>query len=1287
MEQLQRKTFIPRGINRSNPVSQPEDGHCHEIVNMRYKDNAWRRVKEKKSITLIAPTPDLRSFDLLKQHPLLDDNYFIGVKNEKLYQIDIDEEVESLMKDYTGQEIEDIAFFGYLMIVSTTNDKDIFKIDIENSYFAEMPNIPEGSHLIFDSGDTEQNIELEAKSAGSAAQIAKINMLLYEDKEHGKFEGHCFFRFAWRLWDNSLIHHSAIHYYHVGINDKMMSFSMEEDDPVRLREYRTAEPVVKYGFSADDLTALEQYKDVITGLVLFMSDPISTYVIKDDISGWVNEVDTYYRPAINPKIGDLLSDVKGFYKVHEISLQDLLELTSIENGLYIANIKVDAGNVHNIESNERLPLDNYTNHKIKGAVTYDYNSMLHLGNVKTILSDPKNIGKHAPFLGVLADKYSELVYGKEMEFNPHTFGEEYPDPSENVNLTVEGDKPLTTLSINDYNFLLDESESDPAGCYNPSTGVYTVKSGNDADYRIDFIASFDVEFKGLVIIEIKKNSVSEELFIFDTNGGLTYVELSHTLSLVELDEITIHGYFANNDGGGGYIIGGGLTTMSPYPTRLDISRVVELIETPINCNPIIEVELSTSEGTKVVTKEYEAAESFLKGITGYYDRTDDSKRLLFKEFITYPDIRAHKIRIILKNNEDEKYYLIKTFDLIQHPYLDFAYSKPMLRQFGNYYYMPQAALLPNLINQVVPATENRIINDKNRVQVSEINNPWIYPTINSYRIGTSSNDVIQLATMSEPMSVGQFGESPLMVFTSQGIFNLMQGQQGILYAAINRFNLDVLLQKDALVELGGAIVYATSKGLFVLAGSQREEISKAIEGSVAGIYGREDRWRLPNYERQGTKRDIFTYGYYYNAYAVNDGRKIAPLGWRVPSDDEWKNLELAVGMPPEELDLLGVRGESVGVGNKLKSVRVLGTHSEPCWHIDTGATDEYNFCVLPAGYKRDVIPYGLSAGFWTSTPQGSIPSQHSRRFSTNNGGITHEAYTTKFNGLSVRCIQDKQEGDVDGDTGFDFDNDDNIFNWVVIGDYRWMRENLRSKKFQSGETIPYVQGFEEWEDLLTPAMSSGDPDDDILIIIEDFVTNVHNIADYFSDTEFIEYMQDAMLAYDNKEMEIFTIKPDADYSYVYQLETKMWHKISESYSKLIRRADNSFEALGDDGLLYNLSEEETGGMRDAGLLTRPMLFTDSNLKKVERMVARFINENSGGDTTVNIYVSLDGWNFAWLAGVLVSKQKMDLSNLIIKRTHTSARYFMVSMGLTASERFELTGFDLDVLYRHQQKIR
>jgi uncharacterized protein (TIGR02145 family) len=82
------------------------------------------------------------------------------------------------------------------------------------------------------------------------------------------------------------------------------------------------------------------------------------------------------------------------------------------------------------------------------------------------------------------------------------------------------------------------------------------------------------------------------------------------------------------------------------------------------------------------------------------------------------------------------------------------------------------------------------------------------------------------------------------------------------------------------------------------------------------------------------------YGKLYNWHAVNDPRGLAPEGWYIPSDDDWNELEMALGMSQGDADMEGERGTNEG--SKLKA-------SEG-WE-EGGGINSSGFSALPGGYR------------------------------------------------------------------------------------------------------------------------------------------------------------------------------------------------------------------------------------------------------------------------------------------------------------------------------------------------
>lgn len=129
-----------------------------------------------------------------------------------------------------------------------------------------------------------------------------------------------------------------------------------------------------------------------------------------------------------------------------------------------------------------------------------------------------------------------------------------------------------------------------------------------------------------------------------------------------------------------------------------------------------------------------------------------------------------------------------------------------------------------------------------------------------------------------------------------------------------------------------------------------------------------------------------TYGSLYNWYAVNDSRNIAPEGWHIPTDNEWKDM----------IDYCG--GDDIA-GGQLKFT--------DGWY--TNGTDDYGFSGLPGGCRDKQGSFGDegfsgSAYFWSSSAN--------TRFDASCYCLYYSsAYIYRYikdnrYGISIRCVRD-----------------------------------------------------------------------------------------------------------------------------------------------------------------------------------------------------------------------------------------------------------------------------------------
>ena len=144
------------------------------------------------------------------------------------------------------------------------------------------------------------------------------------------------------------------------------------------------------------------------------------------------------------------------------------------------------------------------------------------------------------------------------------------------------------------------------------------------------------------------------------------------------------------------------------------------------------------------------------------------------------------------------------------------------------------------------------------------------------------------------------------------------------------------------------------------------------------------------------------YGKLYNWYAVNDERGLCPLGWHVPSDQDWTILEMNVGME---------------AGTKFKSAIGWKEAERRGWKrlFHYGAKkkskdlNSVGFSALPGGMKTmfDEVEYvGLFGYWWTSTAYDESVA-FDRQLYYSLPAMVKFWGNNKFFGYSVRCIKDQ----------------------------------------------------------------------------------------------------------------------------------------------------------------------------------------------------------------------------------------------------------------------------------------
>lgn len=182
----------------------------------------------------------------------------------------------------------------------------------------------------------------------------------------------------------------------------------------------------------------------------------------------------------------------------------------------------------------------------------------------------------------------------------------------------------------------------------------------------------------------------------------------------------------------------------------------------------------------------------------------------------YPDPNATEVVIWdSKSNKGMKLRLEK------HPLLNGAYSFNKL-PIEDTFVADDSVAIPT-----VDTTAHEVLDSQ--IFTSVVNNPFVFEASGDNTIGTGK--IFGIMANTDAVSQGQFGQYPLMVFTSEGIYGLSVNSEG-LYSASYPISRDVCNEDSPLVPTDKLIFFASEKGLMATSGNTVACMSEQMKGGV-----------------------------------------------------------------------------------------------------------------------------------------------------------------------------------------------------------------------------------------------------------------------------------------------------------------------------------------------------------------------------------------------------------------------------------------------------------------------
>lgn len=384
-------------------------------------------------------------------------------------------------------------------------------------------------------------------------------------------------------------------------------------------------------------------------------------------------------------------------------------------------------------------------------------------------------------------------------------------------INVNTSEKITSLGATRKNYKLgygevhEKYESDQisiggTSVYFPSLSVdaYRNKLNTSAFYKVCSLKISDLGNYIMKKLPVDKNAVYQVSLQeqmkddYKTHNSLfakgSYV-YNHRLNLYGMKERLFQGFNGNVMLPGQYILKYDYSTVNKR-YKYKIQKIV--------------VSLNTTSGTKYV----ESSEKYLS--------SKDIDVFMISNLVKfYPDSRAEKMAIFCKDYSNNG--VIFVFPLEQCAELNGAMH---MGDFTDNFEQYKVKSFDYTVDDVVELP--------NKIYTSESDNAFYFPLngINTVGIGTIQG----IASTTRALSQGQFGQYPLMAFSTDGIWALEVSSKGT-YSSIHPISREVCSNPKSITQLDQSVLFATNRSLSRIAESQVVSMSDVLDGPGFNISG------------------------------------------------------------------------------------------------------------------------------------------------------------------------------------------------------------------------------------------------------------------------------------------------------------------------------------------------------------------------------------------------------------------------------------------------------------------
>lgn len=207
----------------------------------------------------------------------------------------------------------------------------------------------------------------------------------------------------------------------------------------------------------------------------------------------------------------------------------------------------------------------------------------------------------------------------------------------------------------------------------------------------------------------------------------------------------------------------------------------------------------------------------------------------------YPNPNAYKVVLVDANDTQRRFeFRLKRHDFLNGAFFFNGWDSDIISDAGRRPKFPETST-------------DRSVLLPNKIYTSEVNNPFNFPVTSINTVGTGT--VNGIATVTEPLSQGQFGYADIYIFTTEGIWVAKINQEGKINN-IDTVIKDVCTNPKSITQLGKSVLFVSDRGIMLIAGSTVSCISDDIAQTPFNFFS------LPKHEQllskaQFTDSDVY----------------------------------------------------------------------------------------------------------------------------------------------------------------------------------------------------------------------------------------------------------------------------------------------------------------------------------------------------------------------------------------------------------------------------------------------